>query len=142
MNRVNIYINYYTTYTDGQKVFVPVNSVTSGNLHSVTSGAVFNCFNPVGTYGYIEKQKVNRMAINVGTRTMINADLLNQYLGQRLGGGLTIVDIDGTYENVATLICNCVTGYGTNNVYGMCISLSFYSGFQKYRLNNGTWSEV
>ena len=32
----------YTIYTDGQKVFVPVNSVTSGNLHSVTSGAVYS----------------------------------------------------------------------------------------------------
>ena len=82
------------------------------------------------------------MTINIGQETFINAAILNQYLGQRIGGGLTIVDVDGTYENVATLICNCVTQYGSNNIYGVGISLSFYSGFQKYRLNNGTWSEV
>ena len=117
---------------------MPVDTVTSGDMHSITSNAVYKGFTEKNSYGYIPLLAINRLSINVSSNNL-SASLLNQYLGGRIGGGITIVDITGTYANSATMICNCVSEYGTNNVYGYGIVMSYYMGFQKFKLKNGTW---
>jgi hypothetical protein len=129
-----IFLSLY--YPDG---YHTVDTVKSGNLAAVSSNAVYKGLKEKNSYGYIPLLEINRLAINVGAN-YLSASLLNQYLGSRIGGGITIVDITGLYVNSATMICNCVSEYGTNNIYGYGIVISYYSGFQKFKLSNGTWS--
>ena len=140
----HIYKRYFSTSWSSWVEFLNrddiATTVTSGNTNPVSSNAVYNVFQTTNVYDYIPLLKVNRVHIDIGNVDSVTAELLQQYLGNTIGGGFTIVDIDGRYKNIATMFCNCVATYNSANVYAFGICISFYQKLQQFRLNNGTWS--
>ena len=118
---------------------------TNSNLNNLSSLVTANQVNVNELNSKLNDVLISHtreITINIGNTVTVTAALLNTYLKStdyRLGG-FTVVNVDGAYKNVATLLVNGVAARDGWASYGYAIGISYYSGIQKFRLTSNSWS--
>ena len=118
---------------------------TNSNLNNLSSLVTANQVNVNELNSKLNDALISHtreITINIGNDSTVTAALLNTYLKStdyRLGG-FTVVNVDGAYKNVATLLVNGVAARDGWASYGYAIGISYYSRIQKFRLTSNSWS--
>lgn len=118
---------------------------TNSNLNNLSSLVTANQVNVNELNSKLNDALISHtreITINIGNTSTVTAALLNTYLKStdyRLGG-FTVVNVDGAYKNVATLLVNGVAARDGWAAYGYAIGISYYSRIQKFRLTSNSWS--
>lgn len=89
------------------------------------------------------KGKMTRTkSISIGATTQLTAELLNANLPWgSMYGGTTIVNVNGMYANVGSLIVNLIAAdENTDAGYGKALYISLYTGLQIYTFEPSGWS--
>lgn len=123
-----------------EHIIPPTEQTLASNSNPVSGSAMVNA---LASKMDISSTKISEQTISIGATQTVTAKLLNTYYTRDIfKGGFNICHVNGTYNNVATILFNNIApSGGTPGTYGFAIIISYYLGWASaiYKLEAGTW---